>query len=672
MENTRELGRRCCRVAISLHAAVIIFSSTQVSAEELPSEEDFLGEVPVVLSVTRLKQPRAETPASITIIDRKMIDASGAQEIPDLLRLVPGFQVGHLNDARTTVTYHGFSDEFARRMQVLIDGRSVYTPMFGGVNWADLAVDIEDIERIEIIRGPNSVTYGANSFLAVINIITRHSSSKPGQEVMLTGGNHGVNGDNGMEKVMYRFSGGTKKFTYRVTASKRKDDGFRNINDTKEVSLLTFRGDYQASNRDSIEIQFGFNDGIRQTGAISKTTDPLRDITIDSNFQQIKWTRQVKQDESVSVQFYHNYYDSQDSYQFPFSIFTAVPIEGYKTERYNIEFQHTLKPHKQWRIVWGAEARLDKVTAAGWLNSSSVSENNVYRLFVNGEWRFRPKWIMNIGTMVEKNDLTGTDVSPRVALNYRLSPQNTFRFVHSRATRTPSILEERANSRIFLMPGGFFDQLFLSDGNLKPEKIKSNEIGYLFQSKSKKVLMDLKLFWDEIDDVIALAADPLISDNLPFPLPSNGAGVFINGGEAKIRGAEVEFRYSPTPKTRFILALAYANQRGTIVTDINPTVIAQTKTTTPVHTQSLMVIHEFPKKILASVTIYKMSNMSFGLGDNTSGYNSVDMRVAKKFKTRRINGEVAVIGQNLTGDYFDADLKFVFDKRFFLALKLGF
>ena len=210
--NTRELGRCCCRVAISLLTATIIFSSIQVSAEELPSEEDYLGEVPVVLSVTRLKQPRADAPASITIIDRKMIEASGAQEIPDLLRLVPGFQVGHLSDGRVTVTYHGLSDSFARRMQVLVDGRSVYSPVFGGINWPDLPLALEDIERIEIIRGPNSVTYGSNSFLAVVNIITRHSTQDHGHTGLVTGG------DIGTKKALYRFGGISKRFMSRRSA----------------------------------------------------------------------------------------------------------------------------------------------------------------------------------------------------------------------------------------------------------------------------------------------------------------------------------------------------------------------------------------------------------------------------------------------------------------------
>ena len=108
----------------------------------------------MVLTASRLLQPQSEAPSAITVIDQKMIKASGFRTVPELMRLVPGMYVGFADANRPVVTLHGSADEFTRRMQVLVDGRSVYLPPFGNVNWASLPVLFEDIERIEVVRGP--------------------------------------------------------------------------------------------------------------------------------------------------------------------------------------------------------------------------------------------------------------------------------------------------------------------------------------------------------------------------------------------------------------------------------------------------------------------------------------------------------------------------------------
>ncbi len=131
-------------------------------------------DVPQVLTATRLKQSPAEVPGSMTVLDRDLIKASGARDIPELMRLVPGMMVGYLSGNQATVNYHGTNVTEARRLQVLVDGRSVYRPGLATVDWSDIPVAIEDIDRIEVFRGPNAVSYGANALMGVINILTRH------------------------------------------------------------------------------------------------------------------------------------------------------------------------------------------------------------------------------------------------------------------------------------------------------------------------------------------------------------------------------------------------------------------------------------------------------------------------------------------------------------------
>ena len=157
------------------------------------SERDFLDELPVVLSASRLVQPLADAPGAVTIIGRDLIKASGAREIVDLFRLVPGFQVGMAYGSAPVVAYHGLADEYSRHMQVLVDGRSVYSPYFlGSITWNSLRLSLDDIERIEVLRGSNSAAYGANAFMGVINIVTRHPSQSQGAYLSATQGNQGI------------------------------------------------------------------------------------------------------------------------------------------------------------------------------------------------------------------------------------------------------------------------------------------------------------------------------------------------------------------------------------------------------------------------------------------------------------------------------------------------
>lgn len=133
--------------------------------------------MPTVLSASRLVQPINEVPVAITVIDRELIEASSAVNVAELLRLVPGFQVTYTEGIDAITTYQGFADQLSRRMQVLVDGRPVYNPGISGVIWSALPLTLDEIERIEVVRGANAAAYGSNAFLGTINIITRSPES---------------------------------------------------------------------------------------------------------------------------------------------------------------------------------------------------------------------------------------------------------------------------------------------------------------------------------------------------------------------------------------------------------------------------------------------------------------------------------------------------------------
>ena len=166
-------------------------SSAQESADATLTQSDFFNDFPVVLTATRLKQSKKNSPTATTIIDREMIEASGFTDIVDLLRLAPGMLVnydsGHIGNAG----YQFLFDRYTVRFQVLVDGMSVYTPIFGEMPWTQLGITIDDIERIEVIRGPSSASYGPNAMTGVVSIITRHAALDKGLKFKV---NQGVNG----------------------------------------------------------------------------------------------------------------------------------------------------------------------------------------------------------------------------------------------------------------------------------------------------------------------------------------------------------------------------------------------------------------------------------------------------------------------------------------------
>ena len=281
----------------------------------------------MAMGVAYAEQDVALAEQGLTVIDRRMIDASGATEIPDLLRLAAGFQIAHAGGTRTSVTYHGMSDEYSRRIQVLVDGRSIYMPANGGVDWPDVPVSMEDIDRIEVLRGPNGVAFGANSFMGVVNIITRHAEETHGTYAKVQAG------EGNYQKAVLRQGGRVGDLDFRVTLEQQSDDGFDDvtftgkprpysIKDDKQSSKLTFRGDYRAGVNDYINIGFGLNQGPRGQGYISSGSDGNWDVDLEPafdtynrrHFQQLKWRRIFSSDDEFHLNVYHNYTDTQAAY----------------------------------------------------------------------------------------------------------------------------------------------------------------------------------------------------------------------------------------------------------------------------------------------------------------------------------------------------------------------
>ncbi len=264
----------------------------------------------MVLSATRLSQPLSEIPAAMTIIDREMIEASGAMNVPDLLRLVPGMVVGFYSGSRATASYHGMADEYARDMQVLVDGRSIYDPGYGGVSWPDMPIEVNEIARIEVVRGPNAAAYGSNSYAGVINIITQHPADQLGTIVKA------IVGEGDKRSLYGRYADMNGTWAYRIAANYQKFGGFDNIPDDEHTEWLDFHADYTPNQKNSFKVMLGASKGTYEEG-FNETAQQVRDLENNYNFQQINWQHQIAPSNEIKLQLYHNFFEIDDDFQSP-------------------------------------------------------------------------------------------------------------------------------------------------------------------------------------------------------------------------------------------------------------------------------------------------------------------------------------------------------------------
>jgi len=624
-------------------------------------EQDFFAELPVILTATRLPQAVADVPAAVTVIDRLMIEAAGVTDIPSLFRLVAGFQVGHDRESRTTVTYHGASDQFARRMQVLVDGRSIYTPITGGVDWVDLPVSLEDIARVEVTRGPNGVAYGANAFLGVINIITFHPAEVQGFTFK------SALGEDSFRKGTLRYAGNSGALDYRITVEHRQDSGHSDLNwdggapkqanDDQRTSALTLRGDYRATVNDYLNFHVGGSEGPRERGYGPSEDDPIRQQQSHGDFQQLRWKHIRSSSEEFSVQLYRNYQLHADGVVADIPPFVLGLDYTIETERYNLEFEHLFAPAEDWRLAWGAEARIDYSRAPGYLGTPEAYKHNLYRVFANGEWRPDERWTLNMGVLLEHNEFNGENASPRLALNYRLSDDHYLRASYTEAYRTPAVFEERADAAVLLQQpfapfpaGTVMDQIYYSDGNLRPEHMTSYELGFGSYSATHRVGYEIKLFREELRDVIAPYVDPTQSQD---ELLNYGTYKFTNDGSTTITGFEIQGRIQPTDTGLISVAYSYANAAGYMRERVTPDQYHDMSLATPEHTLSLLLASSFAGNWRGSLGLYHVSHFEWpGAGDPVA-YTTADVTLRRLYQDHGAKGSMFVTVRNLLGPYYD-------------------
>jgi len=641
-----------------LLGALLAFSAG-ARAEVEVTESDFFDELPVVLSVSRLSQPVDEAPAAVTVIDQDMIRTSGFRDIPDLLRMVPGFSVAYTADNTWAAGYHGLGDAFSRRFQVLVDGRSIYSPHYGAVYWTDLPLAIEDIERIEVIRGPNAATHGANAFAAVINIITKTAAQVSGSTASLQYGEQGMRG------LMARPGGGHGNLRYRLTVSSQQRDRFeRDVTDKPPVSqdngqhfeasktyFLNGRMDWQLSPTADVSAQFGISQGDWRAGQDTMDpTDVLAPRQQDSRAQyvQVSLHKVESAQREWRLHAYHsrNRFDANAIGDLTLLGLGVVSVDQYLLQtRSNLELQVNETWRPDLRGVWGGEIRYDTVVSPQNYDSGRELGGTLARVFGNAEWRAHERVLIQGGAMLEHHYYTGSDISPRVAVSFTLAPGQVVRLGVSQAYRSPTFFEEEGSAVYRLTSGALLDMVTVPSNGLEPERVRSREIAWLGQWRPARLEWDMRLFRDHIDDFIGNEKGNFFPDGALRPNEFR----YANIGTVDSRGGEIQLRWRPLPAMHVSAHYARVFLRAdTSVGNFNEDI----PQSAPRNSWGLLTSYRWNGGWETSAGVWHYDRTKWlSEGDVTQPYTRVDLRLARRWAWQGRQVEAALVGQNLGGVY---------------------
>ncbi len=675
------------------------------------SETDLFSDIPEIVSATRISQDISEVPVSTTVITQELIQASGAIDIADLLKLVPGFQVYTPNANKYAVTYHGASGEFPRNLDVRINGRPVYIPLLSTVAWNTLGISISDIQRIEVVRGSNVPSYGSNALMGAINIITKNPIEQPSSQITTTVGSQGK------RDITTAFNGKVNDLYYRVSLGHEQNNGFDFQQDGENLNLGNIHLVFTPSLYDSIDFTAGFDNGTMVIGDGGNQGElrEFQDREHFSHFQHIQWNRIIDEKNELNTQLYHNYLELKtqsyptsellndpgliqlngqlaflasvmgNTYPFPSTQVTDFNVntsaENGKTETYGAEIQHTFSPSNAFTLASGLGLRYEKASSIVLLGHDKTVDEEVYFIFSNAEWKQTDKLSWNAGFMSELSSITSPSNSIRLASNYKLTNFLTLRGAITQAFRTPSLLEENGQSAYIFPEGVPYDYVSFANDSIEAEKLNAAEVGIFWLFPQQSGFLDLKFFNERIshglDNWFYEGPIDIKSAQQKFAGAAFNDEVreLRNASNRKSRGVEIQASLKPTDKDLIHFAYSLNKLSGIYRRGSYPGKADQRyDDASPRHTATLLLNHRFTPSVDASLIFNYLSDVTW-LGSNIKeSYQTTDLKVSKSFHlghNRQLTTSILVKNM-FDQQYSEFQIKNLYDRRLYLTMTLDF
>ena len=658
------------------------------------TEEDLFIDIPQVISATHLSQKLTEAPASITIIDKEMIQASGALKISDLFRLVPGMQAYDVHTNKSGVAYHGMTNDFPNKLEVMINGRSVYLPLLATVAWETIGISLYDIDYIEVVRGANVPTQGSNAFLGAINIITRSPLKDQNSELRVTAG------DLNTRNYSIRHAGSSDLSQYALTAGHMSNDGIERYKDEGLTKYINLASSFTPSLTDNIDLELGFNNGYASRGDGDKLNASDADFlrrTHTSNYQMISWNSIANAETEYKLTYYHNYLNLEGTTYTEAELAALVgagnvadtldlnPLGIYKDSEHgemdlhDLSFLTTKHFSQNSNLVTGIGTRFQRVKSEALFQSTDWHEETSWRLFGNWEYKLGKSWVFNTGAMYEYSNNTHGALSPRLAANYLISPDSSIRVAYTHAHRMPSLLD-RFGQYTLRYPagvGGFVDVISRPNDEVVPEENNSFEIGYLKLWPQTKTQFDLRVFYEDITHAI----DSYYVDDAEDTYPGDGRSRSQSNTASWInRGLEFQAKTAlPLPwQSTVMFNYGYNNPQG--VRDRGPRDVRADSLDkrAPNHTASILFSTKPSESSLIGLSHYYMDHTEwlegYSNGSPRNNYTRTDLTIRKTFPLDTYNAlELSLIVQNLFDKKYPEFYKYnEFDRRSYIQLKFEY
>lgn len=542
-----------------------------------------------VTTASKSKERAFDVPAAITVITNEDIRRSGQTTVMEALRMVPGMQVSQINSSSWAISARGFADEYANKMLVLIDGRSIYTSTFSGVYWELVNLPLEDIDRIEVIRGPGATVWGANAVNGVINVVTKESKYTQGAYVSGGLGDYErafaegrVGGEIG-EHGHYRF------YSRYLDRSSLESPAGLDQNNGWWRMLTGARADWTDGGDDSFTVQGEVQRGSNEQESIQFGASP-NDSESTMSYLRGQWNRALDDGSNLTVSgFVDQHHRTSD-------------VLEQRVTTFDVDFNHTLGWMERNELVWGAGYRLtdDSYNTTPVLSYvPSEQQQNLFSTFVQNTFAATDKLDLTLGTKIEHNDFTGFEVQPTAKFAYSPDDRSTLWGSVARAVRSPSRTEDSIRYT-FDEPSPGVSVVGIGSSDVESESLIAYELGYRISPK-EGLIFDLATYYNDYDNLTTL------TQGTPF---AGGSGVIVplnvlNLGAADMYGVEFSASWQATPS--WLLAGYYSYGRLSANSGAADQLFLDYESLWPEHSFSLRSLYNIADNLEFDTSIYHVS-----------------------------------------------------------------
>jgi iron complex outermembrane recepter protein len=590
-----------------------------------------------ITSVSKKEQKVSQVAASVFVITQEDVQHSGATNIPDLLRMVPGVDVAQINANTWAISARGFNSEYANKLLVLIDGRPIYTATVGGVNWDTVDVPLEDIERIEVIRGPGGTIWGANAVNGVINIITKKSSDTPGGLVSGGGGTQ----QQAFSTLQY---GGTlgSSSSYRIFSKYTDVNQSPNLNgqdahDDWHLLHGGFRLDWQPCSKDRWMVEGDLYTGSEGANIVHTVVNPpeqfsvVRLVDLSGGALLGHWDHvfSERSDSSLQISFDNDERNGPENYQ--------------RRHTFDLDFQHHFVLSPRHDLIWGAEFRTSPDHTIGSSDESWIPADrtfNLFSAFVQDEITLKPdRLFLTLGSKLENNSFSPTVVEPEVRLAWTPGSRRTVWGSVSTAYRAPNRSDQNVNAAVGVLPGPI-ELLVLGNPKLQPERVIALESGYRSRL-ARRLSFDLSAFLNVYSGLETLGfGTPYLQPGAVPPLMIQPY-VFNNGSDGHTGGAEVSASWKVN--NRWTLSPGYSHIE--IAVTLPAHAISDAQGEDPPNTADLRSHFDLGHGLDWDAAVYFLDNPPTQfVASNTRADTQLTWRIGER-------SQFSIVGQNLLRDH---------------------